>query len=831
MKVLFAGVSLLPILAAGSVYAAEAASTSATPAVSEVIVTGTRLTGVKAADSAAPIAMVGADALKRVAEPDLITSLEQNLPSFNSEGYGQDLAALVLTADLRGLNPNDTLVLVNGKRRHPTANLHVDPGPFQGAASADLGLIPIGAIDHIEVLEDGAAAQYGTDAIAGVINIILKKGTGGTLTGTIGQYYEGDGKTGAWSINKGFDIGRGFINLTAEERYHGFSQRGSCDSRVSTPPPDCALRTDIPAEDIAGVPLTPGYPFMNRIYGDTQSNIYNGTYNAGYDLGGGVELYSFGTYSHRIASAYENYRKPDKVTRVVNGVLVVPFPEGFSPREKTREDDYSVTGGIRGVADGWNWDLSSTYGRDKNDISTINSANASLFLATGFTPNNFYDGAFTGSQWTNNLDIDRAFDVGLATPLNVAFGGEIRRDSFGITSGDAGSIFLEGGQSFPGFQPTDAATHTRTNYAAYIDFAGDPIANLKLDLAGRFEHYTDFGDAWSGKVTARYDFSPAFALRGTVSTGFRAPTLAEEYYSATNVAPTFAVVNLPPNSAAAALAGFSPLKPEKSDNYSVGFVAHPMDRMQFTVDAYEIDIHNRIINTGTLVGAAGGQIISQGVLDAIAAHGNHLDPSVTYVGIAVFTNGANTRTRGVEATLTYASDFGDMGHVDWSASFNYSETKLTRLAALPAIVSNPAAGQTSLVSPTSLSYLTTAQPKEKLILGAYWTLGRVSVNAHETIYGPSSVIFAPNGAGIGPNATNVRIGTTGITDLSLGYDLFHNVKLEAGANNLFDTRPPFIPFIPGVGLADGNNVYQEPAQFSPWGIDGGYYYVRATYTF
>ncbi|HEY2482655.1 MAG TPA: TonB-dependent receptor, partial [Caulobacteraceae bacterium] len=382
-----------------------------------------------------------------------------------------------------------------------------------------------------------------------------------------------------------------------------------------------------------------------------------------------------------------------------------------------------------------------------------------------------------------------------------------------------------------GFQPTDAATHTRTNYAAYVDFATDPIANLKIDLAGRFEHYTDFGDATSGKLTARYDFTPAIAIRGTVSTGFRAPTLAEEYYSATNVAPTFAVVNLPPNSAAAAQAGFGPLKPEKSDNYSVGFVTHPMDRMQFTVDAYEIDIRDRIINTGTIVGSSGGTIISQGVLNAIAAHGNHLDPSVTYVGIALFTNGANTRTRGVESTLTYASDFGDMGHVDWSASFNYSETTITKLQPLPAVVANVAAGQTSLISPTSRSYLTTAEPKEKLILGAYWTLGRFSVNARETIYGPTDVVFAPNGAGIGPNATDVRIGTTGITDLTLGYDLFQNVKLEAGANNLFDTRPPVIPFLPGVGLADGNNVYDEPAQFSPWGIDGGYYYVRATYSF
>src|SRR5579871_3416748 len=230
MKTLMAGASLLPVLMMAGVAqaadaTADATATSSASAVSEVIVTGTRQTGVKAADSAAPVEVVGSDALKQVAQPDLITSLEQNLPSFNSEGYGQDTAALVLTADLRGLNPNDTLVLVNGKRRHTTSNLHVDPGPYQGAASADLGLIPIGAIDHVEVLEDGAAAQYGSDAIAGVINIILKNSnSGGTVSGTLGQYYAGDGKTGAWSINKGLDLGgKGFVNVTIEERYHGFS--------------------------------------------------------------------------------------------------------------------------------------------------------------------------------------------------------------------------------------------------------------------------------------------------------------------------------------------------------------------------------------------------------------------------------------------------------------------------------------------------------------------------------------------------------------------------------------------------------------------------------
>ncbi|MGH8335488.1 MAG: TonB-dependent receptor plug domain-containing protein, partial [Gammaproteobacteria bacterium] len=198
--------------------------------------------------------------------------------------------------------------------------------------------------------------------------------------------------------------------------------------------PDCSLQSGLSPEDTAGIPLTKGYPFENNIYGDTQSNVYNAFYNAGYNITDGVQFYSFGSFSHRKASAYENYRAPSKVTRFDNSeTLVVPFPLGFSPREQVVENDFSVTGGLKGTAAGWDWDLSTTYGRDKNDISTINTANRSLFQDTGFTPTNIYDGAWTATQWTNNLDIDHSFDVGLATPLNFALGGEIRKDTYGIT--------------------------------------------------------------------------------------------------------------------------------------------------------------------------------------------------------------------------------------------------------------------------------------------------------------------------------------------------------------------------------------------------------------
>jgi iron complex outermembrane receptor protein len=510
-----------------------------------------------------------------------------------------------------------------------------------------------------------------------------------------------------------------------------------------------------------------------------------------------------------------------------------------------REDDFSVTGGIKGATDGWNWDLSTTYGRDKDNISTLDSANPGVYAVlqgaskTPIIPQtNFYDGSFTNSEWTNNLDINRDIEVGLASPLNLAFGGEVRKDSFAIAQGEPNSYALGGAQSYPGFQPSDQSSHSRTNYAGYVDFAVNPFTGLHVDLAGRYEHYTDFGDTEVGKLTARYDFNPMFAIRGTISTGFRAPTLAEEYYSSTNVAPSFAYVQLPANSPQATSIGFAQLKPEKSDNYSVGFVAHPIDRMQITFDAYEIDIRDRIINSNALLGLSGTTVISQGVLNAVQSHGNGQVPTgVTYVGIQIFSNGANTRTRGAELTVTYASDFGDMGHVDWVAGFNYNETTITRLNALPADVTNVAAGQTELLGPFAITGLTQSTPKEKVVLDANWALGRWAVNLRDTIYGPVSNTVSLNGTGNPSNgnpATVLHMPVTSITDLDISFRIFPELKLEVGANNLFNKRAPGVPAVNNHGHfqpADGNNVFGEPFQFSPFNINGGYYYGRVTYAF
>ena len=816
-----------------------------------VIVTGTRVTGLTAADSAAPITVIASDALTHVGQPNLIQALAQITPSFSAEARGGDTSNLTLSARLRGLSPNDTLVLVNGKRRHSSANLHVGSGQFQGAATADLDLIPVSAIDHIEVLQEGAAAQYGTDAIAGVVNIILKKNaSGGVINATGGQYFKGDGETYDFNGNIGLPLGdKGFLSFTAEKQFRGFSQTGGQDIRLV----DVNGNPRALAYPVAGLP---NYPRVNQVEGLAESQLTTLAANLEYALTPDVTLYASGTYGERQAKAHQQYRQPNQViaapgsnqpfngitnpngyvgltaagTPAVSGATgtfttpgeLIPFPLGFTPLEALREDDYGYTLGLRGEVAGFRWDLSGTYGKDRDQIYTLNSANLSLFKDTHTTPRDFYDGSFTASEATFNLDITRDFNVGLASPLTVAFGGEGRENTFAIGAGDAASTYKEGGQAYPGFHQSDAGGHSRKNYAAYIDFAVSPITNLQVDLAGRFEHYTDFGDAQVGKITARYDITPEWAVRGTISTGFRAPTLQEEFYSATNTSPTTATVQLPPNSAAAALLGVKPLQPEASTSYSFGVVAHLLDGLSVTVDAYSISLRNRIVGTGTLFGS-GGAINSPVVTAAIIAHGNVLDPTVTQTGASIFLNGISTLTQGVDLSANYLTDFDDLGSITWTLAGNYTDISISKIISTPSTFSPGV----TLFSQTSQTLLTHANPKEKVGLSALWSLGDWTVNVRETLYGPSSVDYSPNG---GTYYTN-KISTRAITDLEVGYRFLDAWRLSFGANNLFDERPETVLPLNATTLTNGGNIVNAPLSISPYGTNGGFYYTRLSFAF
>lgn len=823
---------------------------------SEIIVTGTRVSGITVAESATPIKVLGEESLAKVGQPNLNQVLTQLVPSFTAQAFGGDTANLTLSARLRGLSPNHTLVLINGKRRHGTANLAVLGGPYQGSATADLDLISPSSIKRIEVLEDGAAAQYGSDAIAGVINIILKDDDeGGDGYVTAGKHYQTGGDTYAGTLHLGTKVGdAGFINLTLFHRFHNFTQTSGLDRRVTDP--TGALRTTLTPIQVQLYPGIDGFPFrVNKINGDAKSNLTNVQFNAGYDYGD-VQVYAFGSYSKRIASAYENLRVPTRVSRTVGGITTYFDPDGnvpvngFSPREGIREDDYAFTGGVKGKLGAVNFDFSTTYGEDKNLIFTLDSANASLYADTGFTPTTFYDGSFKSQEFTANADFTTEFELGMAKPLNVAFGAEYRKNIYSIGSGDPGSIYKEGGQSYPGFRPSDAGTNGRNNQSVYLDIAATPVENLKLDGAVRFEHYSDFGNNVIFKGTGRYDFSDAFALRGTISTGFRAPTLAESFYSATNVGPTTAFVQLPANSAAAKILGFQNLKPEKSTNFSIGVVIRPVPSLTLTIDAYQVKIRDRILGTGTLFSSGGGTVTIGGVVypldfpivkTAIVANGNILDPQVSQTGVNVFTNGADTMTRGIEATLSYVTPIGAGSKIAWTLSGNYNDTKSRNVKLAPALLTpvvRNAAGVITSTAPSpiavfdegTISNLETASPKLKVILSALLSAGRFSANARGTLFGPTSNRTSPDG---GTYYTQ-RIGSAVIADLELSYEAIDGVTLSVGSNNLFNKRPPRVQLVPGTTtfqLVNGGNVLDSPLTFSPYGINGGYYYGRVNFKF
>jgi len=836
IAMLCAGAAALhsPTALAATATATDAATD--TSGLDEIIVTGSRQNGLKASDSPAPIQIVSAESLKQVGAPDLMSALAALVPSLQMQAFGFDMAGQTLQARLRGVSPNDVLVLINGKRRHTTANLAVDTGsPFQGGAGVDLNFVPLDAIDHVEVLTEGAAAQYGTDAIAGVVNIILKKNTsGGSVAATYGQYGNGGGRTEDVSGNAGFEAGTGgYFNITGDFRSHGHSNVGEVDPRLFP-----SNLTSYPNTNAANAP---GYPNLNRISGDGAVQQKIMAVNTGYAFDGGTEVYFFGTYGHKNAASYENYRMPSKAnyTDPLTGTTIYPFPFGFNPQEASDEDDYQLTGGIKGTIASWEWDLATGFGGDKVGISTIDSFNTGYYNSTGLpSPTNFYDGFLQATQWTTTADVKRDFDVGFAGPLNVAFGAEYRRETYSIGAGLPLSYIDGGASSYPGFTPLDALVHDRKNYAGYIDFATKPIEALRVDAAARFEHYSDFGNATVGKLTARYDFSPEFAIRGTVNNGFRAPTLAEEYYSSVNVGPTTAYVQLPPNSAAGELLGLGKgLQPEKSVDFSLGFVWRPLPHMSTTLDVYQIRINNRIVGSGQVAGQIlgvpqAGEAAINAAIASYAHGGNVIDPDVLKTGsygFSIFANGIDTRTRGADLVFDFPFDYS-FGSVNWSLSATYNDTTITKYATTPA-----ALGANTLYDVEAYSELTTATPKYVVNLGALWTFDKLTVNLVEKIYGPSSDY--ENDDGDGPTGSFVyfkdSVGVTAITNLDVAYSYTDHLKLSVGAQNLFNRFPNKLNsnILGRENAASDNAAVTQYPIFSPFGINGGFYYVKAVYKF
>jgi iron complex outermembrane receptor protein len=386
---------------------------------------------------------------------------------------------------------------------------------------------------------------------------------------------------------------------------------------------------------------------------------------------------------------------------------------------------------------------------------------------------------------------------------------------------------VEGGQSFPGYALTDAGRHTRDQKAAYLNFVLKPLEQWTVDIAGRYEDYSDFGDTTIGKLTTRYDFTDAFALRGTFSTGFRAPTLAEEFYSATNVGPTTAYVQLPPNAPAAALVGLGDgLQPEKSRNISVGMVFKPIPSFLATLDIYQIKLKNRIAGTGSLNGTVNGVPVAPAITDAIEANGNTLDPEVRATGntgINIFANGINTRTRGADLVLSYESPY-DWGTVNWSFGGTYTKTKVTKVRETPPEL----AGQ-SLFDAEALSNLEDTAPDYVMNFGALIKTGPFSINLREVLYGKSELNQTYYGSGSYPTT----ISATPITNIDISWAATEKLTFTLGAQNVFNQYPEGVneDLLETYRADDDNSAVAIYPSFSPFGINGGYYYGKVSFRF
>jgi iron complex outermembrane receptor protein len=778
----------------------------------EVVVTGSRGQPRTVTSSPTPIDVIGGDQLGRLAgSMPLRDVLSQLVPSFQAQQVGSSsFDSVARPAGLRGLSGVHVLVLVNGKRRHNSSLINLNSGNVSaGANPVDLDLIPASAIARIEVLRDGAAAQYGSDAIAGVINVILKSNTsGGAASVEAGQRYGldgsgSDGETIQAAISHGFTLGeQGSLTLSLEGKRQKATIRGSDATGAFYFPVGGA--PDPREATVNRRTYQGGLPQIRSLYGSENSVLPVGN----------VELYTTVTAGYREARVGQAGRRPNSTSDII-----AIYPDGFTPYYTLSEFDFQATGGIRGTVAGWHIDLSSSYGRDYSRNGADNSLNASLG-ASSPTKFNTFSAAF--DQWTNNLDLTRRYEVFGGRALQVSAGAEYRYESY-VTRALDTAAYVNGGYVYPAgtplagqpgavgaqgaivVNPEDQADIKRNNVAAYLDLALDVTDRLLVTAAGRYEDYDDSsGHVWSGKVSARYKLADWLSLRGAFSNGFRAPSLAQQGFAQTStqfnlVGGVYQLIQskiVQTGSPVATALGAQPLRPERSRNYSLGFALTPVPGLSITADAYQIDLDNRITLTGLLSSA--------GVRAILRANGFSGEQFVRF-----FTNAIDTRTRGVDVVGAYSRGLGGLGRVRATIGFNYNETDIRRIAPTPTQLSG--LGLT-LFDRQTQGYFTVGTPKTKLILGLDWTLGKIDVNAKETRYGGFKLLN-------NDPSLDQSYGAKWITDLELSYQLTDRVRLTAGAYNLFDTYPDrnTVPNTIGSSPYGAN---------SPFGAYGGYYYGR-----
>ena len=790
-----------------------------------------------AEELAVPVDVYTVEELRRTGSTETTQILANLSPSVNFPKQAvTDATEVVRPFTLRGLSPDHSLVLINGQRRHTTALLNVfSNGSAPGSSGVDLNAFPSSAIERLEVLRDGASTQYGSDAIAGVVNLVLKEGEFSPFLNTnVGQYrpgkgYENDGTTTDINGGVGLKLGRGSLSLFGQVMNRDATNRACPDGSF----PDLNGISDV-VEDCRVVTKRTGVPQPNVHWGDGIERDIHTFANLRLPLNaaGTTEFYAFGGYSDRDGTGNGFFRKPQNSR---NWPQI--YPLGFLPEFRPAVIDYSAAGGIRTTLGGWATDVGMNYGYNSFQFNLRNTLNSSLGpnLSTPTAPGpdgrlgtaddpripnqtSFDAGALKRGEFNLGLSLAKSLELGLPNPVNVAVGAAFRSENYEVVAGeraswingyhktaDSSGIAQGGSSVFQGFAPTDASENSRNNIGGYLDLETNLSKNVLANVATRFENYSDFGSSITGKAALRYQPRKELVLRGAVSTGFRAPGLQQSWYSHTTTAIQNGVLveigNFPVTNRASRIFGAKPLKEESSVNLSAGMAWSPTNDFNLTVDLYNINITDRILLGATFDGS------SDPVIAKILA-----DSGLTQIaGVQFPTNALDTKTNGLDVAANYRMHPG-AGLLDFTLAFNFTKNEVTRIDPLPAILVGKGSSYTSALDIVTINAIEKNRPDRRSSLTSNYSQGRFHVMGRISDYG-KFVDGSLDGL--------ETFGAKQLFDGEIGYR-WDAINVSLGARNLFNTYPDQVK----IEANTNNGTFIWPGA-SPFGYNGRYIYVRS----
>ena len=749
----------------------------------DIVVTGTRSAPRSATDNPLPIDVVSAKDLMSTGQNSFDKALTYKIPSFNSVNTPvNDATALLDPYEIRNMGPSRTLILIDGKRKNTSALLYVQTSPGRGETGADISAIPQGAIERVEILRDGASAQYGSDAIAGVMNIILKKNSDrGSVTFNGGITGAGDGETYGVAINNGAKLGEnGFVNYTVDLSKRELSNRPGTVSAEGEAGDFGADLADVQA-------FLNKYPDAGNINGNPETTAAKFALTMGVDLSENAEFYGNAAYVYKKVNSFANYRTPYWRTEEAFPYLADFFPNGdngeyigYVPTFDGDLFDYNGTVGVRSKKNGWNTDGSFTFGSNEQTYLVRNSHNRNGTLNPDGTnkykensPIIFDPGGTRFDHIVGNIDISRR----LSDVVGIAFGSEFRSETFTIIEGQLSSYEDGGADSFAGNDPRNSGKFNRYNFGGYLDFAFDLTDDFLINATGRIENYSDFGSAFVYKLSSRYKLMDNKAtLRGSFSTGFRAPSLHQIYTQKAQYSfipgQGIQVGGLISNvSREARLLGLPSLNPEKSTNLTVGIGLRPSNNFSFTLDYYNIAVEDRIILSTEIGGTAAGNT----ALDVILTENNISD-------LSFFVNALDTRTSGLDFVAGYRGISLGSGSLGVNLSGNYTlQNERVGDVKNPTLVEQ--AGQT-VSNQTQEALFFTSRPRFKLILGLDSRFDKFGISLNNTVFGPTT--FYQQGLDPG---LYTEFSTKVVTDLAVNYSFTEKVNLTLNINNLLGVLP------------------------------------------